>query len=103
LNSTLLAGTGHRDTDNLIRDNDVVQSGKVGVLFRPERGRAFARRRNWLENNRIVDSGFDVRIGIDAQGNTEAIILARNQLRSRNGKPDQQMPEYPDVTGNQIG
>src|SRR5262249_13739337 len=27
---------GHRDTDNLIRDNDVVRSGKVGVLFRPE-------------------------------------------------------------------
>jgi hypothetical protein len=72
---------GHRDTDNLIRDNDVVHSGKVGVLFRPERGRAFAPHRNRLENNRIVDSGQGDGIGIDVQGETEAITLAKNQLR----------------------
>ncbi|HJT79172.1 MAG TPA: right-handed parallel beta-helix repeat-containing protein, partial [Gemmataceae bacterium] len=72
---------GHRDTDNLIRGNDVVRSGKVGVLFRPERGRAFAPHRNRVEKNRIVDSGPDDGIGIDVQGETEAITLARNQLR----------------------
>jgi hypothetical protein len=72
---------GHRDTDNLIRDNDVVRSGKVGVLFRPERGRAFAPHRNRLEKNRIVDSGPDDGIGIDVQGETEAITLAGNTLR----------------------
>jgi hypothetical protein len=72
---------GHRDTDNLIRDNDVLRSGKVGVLFRPERGRAFAPHRNRLEKNRIVDSGPDDGIGIDVQGETESITLARNQLR----------------------
>src|SRR5262249_25651863 len=72
---------GHRDTDNLIRDNDVVRSGKVGVLFRPERGRAFAPHRNRLERNRIVDSGPDDGVGIDVQGETESITLARNQLR----------------------
>jgi nitrous oxidase accessory protein NosD len=72
---------GHRDTDNLIRDNDVVRSGKVGVLFRPERGSAFAPHRNRLEKNRIVDSGPDDGIGIDVQGETESITLAGNQLR----------------------
>jgi hypothetical protein len=72
---------GHRDTDNLIRDNDVVRSGKVGVLFRPERGKAFAPHRNRVEKNRIVDSGGDEGIGIDVQGETEAITLAENRLR----------------------
>jgi hypothetical protein len=72
---------GHRDTDNLIRDNDVVRSGKVGVLFRPERGKAFAPHRNRVEKNRIVDSGPDDGVGIDVQGETESITLAHNQLR----------------------
>ena len=72
---------GHRDTDNLIRDNDVVRSGKVGVLFRPERGQAFAPHRNRLEKNRIVDSGPDDGVGIDVQGETESITLAGNQLK----------------------
>ena len=72
---------GHRDTDNLIRDNDVVRSGKVGVLFRPERGKAFSPHRNRVEKNRIVDSGPDDGIGIDVQGETESILLAGNRLR----------------------
>jgi hypothetical protein len=76
---------GHRDTDNLIRDNDVMRSGKVGVLFRPERGQSFAPHRNRVEENRIVDSGADDGIGIDVQGETESITLARNQLRETRG------------------
>lgn len=72
---------GHRDTDNTIRDNDVRRSGKVGVLFRPERGKAFAPHRNRLEKNRILDSGPDDGIGIDIQGETEAITLLKNELR----------------------
>ncbi len=72
---------GHRDTDNLIRDNDVVRSGKAGVLFRPERGKAFAPHRNRVENNRVIDSGPDDGVGIDVQGETESITLAGNRLR----------------------
>jgi hypothetical protein len=51
------------------------------VLFRPERGRAFAPHRNRVEKNRIAESGPDDGIGIDVQGETEAITLAQNQLR----------------------
>jgi nitrous oxidase accessory protein NosD len=72
---------GHRDTDNLIRDNEIVRSGKVGILFRPERGKAFAAHRNRIENNRVLDSGPDNGIGIDVQGETERITLAGNRLR----------------------
>jgi hypothetical protein len=72
---------GHRDTDNLIRDNDVHRSGQVGVLFRPERGKAFAPHRNRLENNRVVDSGAGKGVGIDVRGEVEQVTLAKNEIR----------------------
>jgi hypothetical protein len=72
---------GHRDNNNLVRDNDIIGSGKVGVLFRPERGKAFAPHRNRVENNRVVDSGPEDGVGIDVQGETDAIVLARNEIR----------------------
>jgi hypothetical protein len=71
---------GHRDTDNVVRDNTIARSGKVGVLFRDET-REFAARRNRFENNTIVDSGPDDGVGIDVQGQTESVVLARNQVR----------------------
>ena len=46
-----------------------------------ERGKAFAPHRNRLEKNRIIDSGADNGIGIDIQGETEAITLLKNELR----------------------
>lgn len=71
---------GHRDTDNLVADNDIQQSGQVGVLFRPERGPGFCGHRNVIENNRIVNSGGEAGIGIDVQGGTESITLKANQI-----------------------
>ena len=73
---------GHRDTDNLIRHNDILRSGKVGVLFRDDtRGKDFWPNRNRLEHNRILDSGAEDGIGIDIQGKTQAISLVENELR----------------------
>lgn len=72
---------GHRDNNNLVRDNDISGSGKVGVLFRPERGKAFAPHRNRIENNRIVDSGPEDGVAIDVQGETDAIVLVKNEIR----------------------
>lgn len=72
---------GHRDTDNVICANEVLRSGKAGVLFRPERGKAFAPHRNRLEHNRIIDSGGEDGIGIDVQGETESVVLLQNQLQ----------------------
>src|SRR5262245_63506711 len=66
---------GHRDTDNLIRGNEVARSGKVGVLFRAERGKAFAPHRNRLEGNRVRDSGPESGVAIDVQGETEAVTI----------------------------
>ncbi|MGH7137547.1 MAG: hypothetical protein ACREHD_17515, partial [Pirellulales bacterium] len=52
-----------------------------GVLFRPERGKDFAPHRNRLERNRIVDSGAEKGIGVDVQGQTEAVTIERNEIR----------------------
>ena len=72
---------GHRDNENLIRDNDILRSGEVGVLFRPELGEGFTARGNRLENNRITDSGPENGIAIDVQGVTEDNTIARNIIR----------------------
>ena len=72
---------GHRDNENLIVDNDVTNSGKSGVLFRPERGKDFAPHRNRLEKNRIVDSGPENGVAIDVQGLTEQVTIAGNEIR----------------------
>ena len=72
---------GHRDTDNLICDNTITRSGETGVLFRPERGKAFAPHRNRLENNRVTDSGGEKGIAVDVQGETESVTIAGNEIR----------------------
>jgi hypothetical protein len=72
---------GHRDTNNVIRENEIVRSGKVGVLFRPERGKEFAPHRNLLEGNRIIDSGAKEGVAVDVQGETQSIAIAKNEIR----------------------
>ncbi|MBX3440007.1 MAG: right-handed parallel beta-helix repeat-containing protein [Planctomycetaceae bacterium] len=73
---------GHNDTDNVMRDNDVTSSGKVGILFRDEaRGEDFWPNRNVVENNRITNSGDENGIAIDIQGKTKDARIASNQIR----------------------
>lgn len=72
---------GHHDTDNVIRDNDIKTSGEVGVLFRKEPAAAFQGNRNRIENNRIVGIVREQGIGIDVQGQTQAITITGNEIR----------------------
>jgi nitrous oxidase accessory protein NosD len=73
---------GHNDTDNIMRNNKIVGSGKVGILFRDEsRGVDFWPNRNVVENNLIENSGGADGIGIDVQGKVKDVLLARNKLR----------------------
>ena len=76
---------GHRDTENLIVENEVVRSAKVGVLFRPERGKDFAPHRNTLERNRIVDSGSESGVAVDVQGETQEVTIAGNEIQETRG------------------
>jgi nitrous oxidase accessory protein NosD len=75
---------GHRDTDNLIRNNTVRSSGKVGVLFRDE-SRSFAGHRNRLEKNQIIDSGPEDGVGVDVRGETEGVEIVHNEVRETRG------------------
>jgi Right handed beta helix region len=77
---------GHNDTDNVMRDNDVVNSGKVGILFRDHpQGKDFWPNRNRVESNRIVDSGGEEGIAIDVRGKTRDIRICGNLLRETRG------------------
>ena len=77
---------GHCDTDNLIRDNEIVGSGKIGIWFRDDaRGKDFWANRNRVENNRIFDSGGEDGIGIDISGKTHDVVLAGNTIRESRG------------------
>lgn len=71
---------GHRDHENLIRDNEILNSGKVGILFRPERGEGFTAVGNRVEHNRIVDSGGEDGVAVDIQGVTSGNTIANNTL-----------------------
>jgi hypothetical protein len=73
---------GHNDTDNVTRDNEITNSGKVGVLFRDEGGgKDFWANRNVLERNRIINSGDQDGIAMDIQGRTKELKIVGNELR----------------------
>jgi len=73
---------GHNDTDNVMRNNEILGSGKVGILFRDEaRGADFWPNRNVIEDNRIENSGGPSGVAIDIQGKTKDIRIARNVIR----------------------
>jgi hypothetical protein len=71
---------GHNDTDNIVRNNQVLRSGKVGIYLRQEHGPTFAPSRNQIETNRVVDSGGETGVAVDIEGVTESVLLKRNVL-----------------------
>ncbi|MEK6706274.1 MAG: right-handed parallel beta-helix repeat-containing protein [Bdellovibrionota bacterium] len=71
---------GHSDSDNLIRDNDILRSGEAGIHFRGG-NKAFAPHRNRIERNRIIDSGGEKGVAIDINGETESVMVIKNELR----------------------
>jgi hypothetical protein len=75
---------GHRDSDNLIRDNDIRRSREGGIRFRGG-NRAFAPHRNRVEQNRIVDSGPEKGVAVEVTGETEGVALVKNELRETRG------------------
>ena len=73
---------GHNDTDNVMRNNVISNSGQIGILFRDDaRGQDFWANRNVIENNRIVNSGGDDGVAIDVTGQTKDITITGNEIR----------------------
>ncbi|MCC7339944.1 MAG: right-handed parallel beta-helix repeat-containing protein [Bryobacterales bacterium] len=71
---------GHNDTDNLVRNNEVLRSGKTGIFLRQEHGPTFSPSRNRIEANRVLDSGAEDGVAVDIEGTTEEILLKGNIL-----------------------
>jgi hypothetical protein len=84
-NNRVGVSIGHRDTDNLVTRNNILRSGEIGLLFRPENGKDFAGHRNRIEENRIVDTGGTNSVAVDIQGGTESILLRANQIEETRG------------------
>ncbi|MDZ4782640.1 MAG: right-handed parallel beta-helix repeat-containing protein [Planctomycetia bacterium] len=72
---------GHKDSDNLLRDNLVRLNGEDGVMFRNETV-GMAAHRNRLENNRIEDNGAtEPAAGIRVRGSTDGLVFRNNIIR----------------------
>ena len=77
---------GHCDTDNVMRQNDVIDSGKVGILFRNDtRGRDFWANRNLILNNRITNSGDSTGVAIKLDGQTKDTKVIGNVISEDRG------------------
>ncbi len=77
---------GHNDTDNVMRNNQIRNSGTFGILFRDEnRGLDFWANRNVVENNLIENSGDEDGVGIEVTGETKDIHLIGNIITETRG------------------
>ena len=73
---------GHNDTDNVMKNNTILDSGKVGVLFRNDtRGKDFWANRNTLSGNTISNSGGESGVAIDILGQTRDLTISGNVLK----------------------
>jgi parallel beta-helix repeat protein len=84
-NSDCGVSIGHRDDENIVRNNEILRSGKTGLLFRPERGEGYTAKGNRIENNRIIDSGPEDGVAVDIQGVTAGNVLVGNTINETRG------------------
>ena len=91
LNGRYGISIGHKDTDNLLRNNQVRGNGEEGIYFRNE-SLGMAGHRNRLENNLIENNGAKQEVaGIRIRGETRDVILINNRIRdTRSGEAQKQ-------------
>jgi hypothetical protein len=85
-NSLFGVSIGHRDTDNLMRANRILRSGRAGVRFR-DFGRAHdaSPHRTTLERNLIEDSGGPDGIAIEICASPRDVRLVGNTITETRG------------------
>ena len=88
--ANLLSGIsiGHKDTDNLFRNNTSSGNGAFGLLFRNE-DEPMGAHRNLFEDNRIVDNGAQAKGGepraaIVIRGHHHDLVFRRNTIGNSN-------------------
>lgn len=77
---------GHNDTDNVMRHNQIRNSGTFGILFRSDdRGQDFWPNRNVVEGNLIENSGDESGVAIEVTGRVRDLTFAGNTIRETRG------------------
>jgi len=72
---------GEKDTDNVVRNNEIRNSGKVGGNFeRVGDDPAYSPDRNRLEGNRIIDNGGETGVGVNVEGVAKDAVIERNHI-----------------------
>lgn len=80
---------GHKDSDNLLRENHVARNGSNGVFFRDE-PTGMSPHRNRLEKNVIEDNGKEAgTAGIRIRGVPSGLIFDNNVIRDTRSGPQQ--------------
>jgi parallel beta-helix repeat protein len=81
---------GHKDSDNLLRDNQVRSNREDGIHFRKETV-GMAGHRNRIEDNVIEDNGEKATAaGIRVRGATNGLVFRNNVIRDRRSKDQRQ-------------
>jgi hypothetical protein len=77
---------GHRDTDNVMRANRILRSGKAGIVFRAAPGtHDGGPHRTTLERNTIEDSGGPDGVAIDIGATARDLRLLGNAIAESRG------------------
>jgi polygalacturonase len=80
---------GHKDTDNLLRKNQVRGNHEEGIFFRNET-EGMAAHRNRVEDNVIENNGIKKDVaGIRVRGETRDLIFKNNVVRDTRAEPKQ--------------
>ncbi len=74
--------TGHRDTDNLMHHNRILDTQDTAILFRPERSPDRTSHRTVIEDSHIENAS----VGIHLSRGLEDVILRRNTISSKDGR-----------------
>ncbi len=78
---------GHRDTDNVMRNNRIYDSGKVGIYFRPDDPAVRCAHRNVVEDCLVENAGTAEApgVGIDLAGAVAGVVLRNNRIVNPDG------------------
>ncbi len=88
-NSQYGISIGHKDSDNLIRNNVIGENGNCGIFFRNE-SLQMAPHRNRLENNIIENNGTkEPAPAIRIRGHANNLVFENNIIRDTRPKKDQ--------------
>ncbi len=76
---------GHRDTDNLVKGNEISGSHETGLLFRAEKDGAAAAHRNVIEGNQFYENGPEGGAAVTVAAPVQGVVLRGNQFRDNRG------------------